>query len=81
MPPKKYGLIDFKSLMRLLPIESQDELKEAHHKWIEAEMKQSQMVSQIKWTQSIAVGDKSFVEQLKARLWNGSSKTKNRPCF
>lgn len=58
--------------MRRLLIESQDELKEAHHKWIETEMKQSQMVSQIKWTQSIAVGDKSFVERIKDRLGVGS---------
>jgi len=54
--------------MRLLPIESQDELKESHRKWIEKEMKKSQMVRQSKWTNSIAVGDKSFVEQIKERL-------------
>ena len=67
-PKERYGLIDFKCLMRLLPIESKDELKEAHHKWIEEDLKKSQLVRQRKWTQSIAVGDKSFVEQIKIRL-------------
>ena len=67
-PKERYGLIAIKRLMRLLPIESQDELKESHRKWIEKEMKKSQMVRQSKWTQSIAVGDKSFVEQIRERL-------------
>jgi len=67
-PKERYGLIAFKSLMRLIQIESHDELKKSHQKWIEEELKKSQMVRQSKWTQSIAVGDKSFVEQTKKRL-------------
>jgi putative transposase len=67
-PKERYGLIDFKSLMQRLPIESKDELKQAHYKWIEEELKKSQLVRQSKWTQSIAVGEKSFVEQIKKRL-------------
>ncbi|MBW2449313.1 MAG: hypothetical protein JRE92_02655 [Deltaproteobacteria bacterium] len=67
-PKIRYGLIDFKRLMGLLPIESRDELKQAHHQWIEEELKKSTLVRQSKWTQSIAVGDKSFVDQIKKRL-------------
>src|SRR5210317_1314703 len=67
-PKERYGLIDFKALTQLLSLESKDELKKAHHKWIEEELKKSQLVRQSKWTQSIAVGDKSFVEQIKDRL-------------
>jgi len=58
--------------MRLLPIKSKDKLKEAHHKWIEEELKKSQLVRQSKWNQSIAVGEKSFVEQIKELLGIGS---------
>jgi len=67
-PKQRYGLIDFKSLIRLLPIESQYELKETHRKWIEEELEKSQLVRQSNWTQSIAVGDKSFVTQIKKHL-------------
>ena len=67
-PKQRYGLINFKSLIRLLPIESQDELKHAHLKWIDAELEKSQLIRQSKWTQSIAVGDKSFVKQIQKRL-------------
>jgi putative transposase len=67
-PKQRYGLIDVKSLIRLLPIESQNELKQAHRKWIDEELENSQLIRQSKWTQSIAVGDKSFVKKVKERL-------------
>jgi len=77
-PKQRYGLIDFKSLIRLLPIASEDELKETHRKWIDEELEKSQFVRQSKWTQSIAVGDKSFVEQIKKQL---GMRSKGRKIF
>jgi putative transposase len=67
-PRQRYALIAFKRLLRLLQFETHDELKQLHRKWIEAEMKKSKLVRQSKWTQSIAVGDQSFVEQIKESL-------------
>ncbi|MDX1708445.1 MAG: transposase [Desulfobacterales bacterium] len=67
-PKQRYGLIDFKCLIRYLPIQSQDELKEAHRNWIEDELEKSQLTRDSKWTSSIAVGDKSFVKQIKKQL-------------
>ena len=37
-------------------------------KWIEAVLKPSKIIRESKWTQAIAVGDKSFLEQIKERL-------------
>jgi putative transposase len=67
-PKQRYGLINFKSLKRLLSIESQTEMQETHRKLIDEELENSQLVRQSKWTQSIAVGDKSFVAQIKKQL-------------
>jgi REP element-mobilizing transposase RayT len=67
-PKQRYGLIDFRSLIRYLPVESQEELKEAHHNWIEDELEKSQLIRDSKWTSSLAVGDKSFVKQIKKQL-------------
>ena len=67
-PPQRYGLIDFKSLMGLLQFETQTDLRNAHQKWIESALKKSDLRRESKWTQSIAVGEKSFVEQIKERL-------------
>ena len=54
--------------MALLQIENFADLKEAHREWIEEALKKSKVVRQSKWTQSIAVGDRSFLEQIKERL-------------
>ena len=67
-PRQRYGIIDFKSLIALLQIVNYVDLKEAHGKWIEEALKKPMVVRDSKWTQSIAVGDKSFVEQIKQRL-------------
>ena len=40
-PKQRYGRIDFKSLIRFFPVESQEDLKEAHRNWIKAEMEKS----------------------------------------
>ena len=61
-------MIDFKNLMALLQIENFADLKEAHREWIEETLKKSKVVRESKWTQSIAVGDKSFLDQIKDRL-------------
>ena len=67
-PKQRYGLIDLKRLIRLLSMESEDELKEAHRKWIDKELERSQLIRDSKWTQSIAVGDNLFVKQIKNQL-------------
>jgi hypothetical protein len=59
-PKQRYGLIDFKRLIRLLPVESQEELKETHRKWIDDELEKSQLVRQSKWTFAKASGRKAL---------------------
>jgi hypothetical protein len=70
-PKQRYGLIDFKSMIRFLPVASQAQLKEAHRDWIEDELQKTQLIRESKWTQSIAVGDKLFVKQIKKQLGIG----------
>ena len=67
-PKQRYGIIDFKSYMGLVQIKTPEELKQSHQQWIEEALKQSRIVRESKWTQSIAVGDKPFLEQIKERL-------------
>ena len=54
--------------MALLQVENLADLKQAHRKWIEEALKKSKVIRETKWTQSIAVGDRSFLEQIKDRL-------------
>ena len=45
-----------------------DELKDAHCKWAGIAMQTDSRGKESKWTQSIAVGSKSFVEKMKEAL-------------
>ncbi|MCD6185715.1 MAG: transposase, partial [Deltaproteobacteria bacterium] len=62
------ALIDYKSLMELLHISTLDELRNSHKKWVEEILKEKKYVRETKWSQSIAVGSKSFVESIKEKL-------------
>ena len=64
-PRKRKGIIDFDRLMGLLGFENYDDLKKAHYKWVESEIQTDNSGKENKWTQSIAVGSKTFVETMK----------------
>jgi putative transposase len=67
-PRKRKGIIDFERLMGLLGFENYDDLKEAHYKWVDSEIQTTKSGKEKKWTQSIAVGSKTFIETMKESL-------------
>ncbi len=67
-PRKRYGLIDHRGLMKLLNISSFEALKESHCKWIMESLRKNVFKRENKWTKSIAVGDKQFVETIQEQL-------------
>ena len=64
-PRKRKGIIDFDRLVDLLGFGNYDELRDAHYKWVDG---LDYGGKENKWTQSIAVGSKSFVEKMKEAL-------------
>ena len=67
-PRVRKGIIDFDRLMELLGFKTHDQLKEAHFKWVERSMQTGNQGRETKWTQSIAVGSKPFIEKIKQVL-------------
>jgi len=67
-PSKRYSLIDRKRLMTLLGIDDSDRLSEAYKGWVGDALDRNDISRKAKWTQSIAVGNKYFVEQVKDKL-------------
>jgi hypothetical protein len=65
---KRKGIIDFDRLMGLLGFENYDDLKDAHCKWVDSAMQADSSDKENKWTQSIAVGSKTFIEKMKEAL-------------
>ncbi len=67
-PKQRYSLINRQKLAALLGIKDNDQLSESHRKWVEEILKNGSNQRDAKWTQSIAVGDKKFVMETKAKL-------------
>jgi putative transposase len=67
-PRKRKGIIDFDRLMGLLGLENYDHLKEAHYKWVDSEIPTNYSDKDNKWTQSVAVGSRRFIETMKEAL-------------
>jgi len=67
-PRKRKGIIDFDRLMYLLGFENYDDLKDDHYKWVESTNQTDNCDKENKWTQSIAVGSKTFIEKMKGTL-------------
>ena len=67
-PKQRYGVINRRELANLLGIEDDEQLFESHRQWVEEILKSGSNKRDAKWTESIAVGDKAFVLDTKAKL-------------
>jgi len=65
---QRYALINNSRLMELLNVGLIDELKDTHKCWVEETLRIDIHVRESKWTQSVAVGSKEFVEMTKNKL-------------
>ncbi len=54
--------------MDLLGLENYDDLKDAHAKWVDSTIQTNQSDKEKKWTQSLAVGSKTYIEEMKGAL-------------
>jgi putative transposase len=67
-PRQRYSLIDHGRLRDLLHIKSMEELKGSYRDWVEKTVAGQGGNRESRWTESIAVGSKAFVERTKAEL-------------
>jgi putative transposase len=67
-PRRKNVLIDYERLQGLLGAGSYDQLRSSHKGWVDAYLGDGNNRREEKWTKSIAVGSKAFVESVKTLL-------------
>ena len=67
-PPRKYSLIDRRRLMSLFGFDDSDRFSKVYQGWVEDILRTGGHSREAKWTQSIAIGSKSFVEDIKDKL-------------
>ncbi len=61
-------LIDYEKLRALLGFENYDQVKLYHKKWVDEYLGNEKNIRDEKWTRSIAVGSRSFVDRVKSIL-------------
>jgi putative transposase len=67
-PRSKTILIDYERLRKLLGFDSYDRLIIYHKGWVENHLGNEKNIRDEKWTKSIAVGSRSFVDRVKSIL-------------
>jgi putative transposase len=66
--PDRYRLIERKALMELLGMSESDELSLLHRSWVEEALRIKEKGREGRWSERIAVGSLSYVEQVKTEL-------------
>lgn len=61
-------MIDYQRLQGLFGSESNEKLREIHKEWIEEYLGEGSQIRQGEWTDSIAVGSRTFIKKVKALL-------------
>ncbi|WP_320041738.1 hypothetical protein [uncultured Desulfobacter sp.] len=67
-PKKRYTILNNSRLMELLGFESLDALKAVHGQWIENSLKKGKLAREEKWSRSIAVGSREYIENIQTKL-------------
>lgn len=67
-PKERYSIIDHQSLKRFLNIDNGEELRQTYQGWVDTALGESKNEWSDKWTESVAVGEKSFVQKVKDLL-------------
>ena len=67
-PRRKNVLIDYEKLRTLLGFEDYAQVKPYHKKWVDEYLGNEKNIRDEKWTRSIAVGSRGFVDRVKSIL-------------
>jgi REP element-mobilizing transposase RayT len=67
-PPTRYRIIDLDSLVGLMGCTDVADLQKNHKRWVQTTLDENDTSRQAHWTESIAVGSKSYVEKVKNNL-------------
>ena len=67
-PPVRYRITDIPSLLALCGIKNVTELQRLRNEWIDHELASGLTTRDASWTESIAVGDASFLEEVTTLL-------------
>ncbi len=74
-PPKRYGIINRKMLLDYFSMQDENRFLEEYSNWIAGELKNNNLARNQDWSESIAVGRKTFTVDIQQQL---ASRAQNR---
>jgi hypothetical protein len=66
-PPERYGVIDRPVLQKICGCSDATEFAKQHKEWVQSAIAEGRMQRENCWTESIAVGSKGFVEEIRIK--------------
>ena len=73
-PPKRYSIINMKMLMDYFSMRDENRFREEYSNWITVELKNNVLTRNQNWSESIAVGRKSFATDIQKQLVSRAQK-------
>ncbi len=67
-PPRRYSIIDMKALTRQCGSNGKEQFRNDYQGWVEMAMGNGKTSREPAWSESIAVGSKTFIENIKEKL-------------
>ena len=67
-PKKRYAIINYTSLLKILGIATLERLHDLQQEWIKDALDGKHIERESKWTEAIAVGNKAFLENIREQL-------------
>jgi putative transposase len=79
-PPQRYRIIDADRLALLLKLDDAGQLRRVSRQWVTDKLAEGATGREPEWSDSIAVGNREFLEAFRQDLWPRMPGSKLRPC-
>ncbi len=67
-PPERFSIINRKALVDLLGFKDDQHFQQVHYEWVESELRNGSVMKDSLWSESVAVGNDSFVKEIQQQL-------------
>ncbi len=67
-PPKRYSILNRRTLLDLFAIHDENRFRQAYREWVEIELKNGSFIKNSLWSESVAVGNECFIEDIRQHL-------------
>ena len=67
-PPSRYSIVNQQALQNLFNVRDENQFRRMHQEWVDLELKSGESKRQSIWSESVAVGDERFIQNIQQKL-------------